>query len=218
MNRVLIRLAPLFFIIPSLAYAQQIDYQAELQAPDQCEVGELIVIKLDIPEGTSTDWGIKPFTEDFRIFENGRIAVFSGRSVGEYTVFVACSVDGIANLLMHDLAVVKHTDNLEDNILRVVKSISGKPETCQKLEQLFRSLSNSPTDWAAISQEELNSSIGKSVREILGETQKQWEPMFDVIGKHLNGLNERGELNTKEDYQEVWTKVANALKKAGVPC
>jgi hypothetical protein len=188
----------------------------ELQAPSECEVGELVIIEAVVPDEADVAWGIRPGTEDFRVFENGRVAVFSGRAVGEFMVIAACSIEGEAELLIHELSVVSRKPNsLEADVLKAVKAVEGYPDfeskrvALVKLEVLFRSLATEFRD-----ENDLNATVGVAIQAVLRDEQARWEPLFDVISLRMNENFSEGNL----DYGKIWTAVADALKKAQVPC
>lgn len=211
MKSALILLLSVLLIIPCVA--QEIEYDVELQAPGECEIGQLVVMNVSAPEAAGVTWQISPASEDFKVFEKGRVAVFSARSVGKYLVIVACAVENRPSLLIHELNVSERVNSLSADIGRSVKAVAGDFEAKRvilgKLVNLFRTLANSP-----IPVDEMNESVAKSVKDLLGDDQSRWEHLLDVIGFYLDELANEDKLETKEDYQKVWSEIADALEKA----
>jgi hypothetical protein len=183
-----------------------------LDAPESCEVGELV--RLDTAGSTVSTykWAIVPTSEDFMVVENGQRAVFSGREPGHYIIVVAAATGDRAALVVHELEVLAQGGSAEHIVARWLKKVKyddpfAKAKMVAKLSATFGSLAldNIPPT-------EMLQKAAAANRAVLGDDLEKWEDFLIALGHYLDQKSEAGQLTTTEEYQAVWQEISDALR------
>lgn len=187
-----------------------------VEAPDTCEVGELVQFDASKSTVDSFKWSILPATDDFLVFEGGTKSVFSSREPGAYIVIVSAATEGVASLYVHELKVVGEGDNVEHFVsrwLRKVKyeNIAAKREKVQALAAVYYSLASDDATPAEFKEKAV-----QPTRDTLADDLELWKPFLIALGEYMNKKDEAGHLQTTRDYQVFWKEIADALSQARV--
>lgn len=201
------RLLFLLLLVPSLAFGD-----IKLDAPDSCEVGELVHLDASASDSELIVWRVIPETTDFAVV--GKRAFFSGRHVGEYLFILAGSEDDKPVLQTHIIYVEgteptpgpSPTNDLAQHIRRwltKVRSTNGQEEA-RKLAQSFRFIAGSPHT----SIENFVEAASQSNTMVLGDGLEAWKPFLDGLGRYLDA-NPPGNL---KEHQAVWLIIADSIE------
>jgi hypothetical protein len=184
----------------------------EISAPKTAKVGELVIMTVG-SEADSIKW-ITP-TKDFATFENGRIAVFSARSAGEYRFICSISANNIADV-KEVIIYVKGPpkpptgNDLSEWIPFWVASMDLDASVAQKLAGSFEAVANSVTPLST------PAAIIKATKEAnlaaLGPAQSEFKPLLAKIKASLANLAKQGKLQTAEQHKIVWLQIAKGLR------
>jgi hypothetical protein len=195
----------LILLIPSFALAE-----IELNAPDTCVVGELVVLDASPSLSVELVWEITPTTDDFKIF--GKQACFSGREPGEYLVIIAGVEEGVPVLRTHRLVVEGGavSSDLATRMKGWAKTVTSEnvSEEALKFAQSFRALAG-----AKIPVEQMLEATADANRRALGESLDAWKPFLDRLGLYLDSLAVDGKLKTAEQYKETWLRLADVIEE-----
>lgn len=196
----------------------------KLHAPDIIQVGELV--RLSAKESTVEGiiWQIIPYTEDFEVIENGRRAFLTARpdGPGEYLLIVAGAKAGVPYLKHHQI-IVDQIDiqpgptTLAAKIrgwLRAVEEHEGKEKTAQSIANVFRRL--------AVKEEtgvdEILDATANANGALIGEENiPTWLPFLKPLGEELDIYIENGELETRDQFREVWLLIAAGIDRVYPP-
>lgn len=184
--------------------------EIELNAPDSCVVGELVVFDASASRSDSLKWAIKPETDDFKVF--GKQACFSGRAAGEFLVIIAGVEDGQPVLRTHEIVVEGGvvSSDIARQMKEWAKSVTSekRAEEALKFAQSFRALAG-----AKIPVDQMLEATADANRRALADSLESWKPFLDRLGIHLDSLSADGKLKTPDDYKQTWLSLADAIEE-----
>lgn len=196
--------------------------QITLRAKKLCEVGELL--RLDATESTvdGLTWQIIPKTNDFEVIENGRRAFFSSRTPGsEYLVILAGAKDGKAYLKHHKIRVRGElpAPGPKTIDLKISEWLDLVPESEFKKEDAIRVATAFEETASKLQAGEMdvdNMLEATAVANVvaLGERLEDWKAFLTELGTEMQIYVDSGQLETREQFLEVWATVAKGLRQA----
>lgn len=207
---------------PILAPAQEADVPAVtaeakivLDAPSSVRVGELVRLDVSASEAASFKWLLVPQTPDFEVYADGRKAVFSARTEGEYVFVVAAALGDTVDVVRHVVRVIgpppmPTTDSLAEWIPFWNWAEMLPSEQCELLAASFESIAARKTELEK--PEQWLKATAEANRTVLGEDLTKWKPMLDKIGAALRKMAENGALVTPDDHEKAWLEVAEGLR------
>jgi len=179
-------------------------------------VGELV--RLDVSESTadSFKWELVPDSVDFEVYADGRKAVFSARTPGEYRFIVACAKGGTVDVVSHVVKIIGRPAAPTNNSLAQWIPFWLWDYDLPRKERLaladsFEAISKradelkTAKDWIE--------ATAKANREILGDSVDNWKPIIDKIGAALLKMAKSGALVTPEQHAAVWKEIAQGLRE-----
>jgi hypothetical protein len=200
---------------PVSPVVQQSGEQARivLEAPTKGKVGELIRFKVT-SEADSIKW-LAP-TEDFQIYDDGRLAVFSGRTPGVYTFTVAAALGGTVDVVQHTVTITgppkkPTTDDLSLWIPYWAYGFQLNKEEASALAASFEDVADRIT--ALSTPEGIIKATSEANREALGGSLATWKPLLVKIQSSLANKARAGLLKTPEQHTETWSEIARGLRR-----
>jgi len=187
-----------------------------LRAQEDAEVGELVRLDASESEVDSLTWQIIPATTDFEVIEGGRRAFFSSRNGGTYLIIIAAAKDGKAYLQHHTIEVIGEDveptpENLASRVRRWAKAVEdyeGKQTHAVALAQVFRKLAEAED----VSVEDMLDATATANTAVLGDDLDKWLPLLEPLGAELDVITAAGQLETKEQYKNVWLSIAKGIE------
>lgn len=186
-----------------------------LKAQDICQIGELV--RLDARDSTvNLTWQILPATDDFEVVDDGKRAFFTSRIPGSYLIIVAGAKEGTPYLVHHTIVVEGNVDpgpmTLVQKVsgwVRQVEEYEGKNAKAAAIAEVFRSLAVKEE----ISVDKMLEATAVANSAVLGEDLDKWIPFLEALGNELDAFVEAGELDTREQYKEVWLLIARGIER-----
>lgn len=191
-----------------------------LQAPDDCEVGELVRFNAVDSNVDGLTWRIIPPTPDFEIIEAGRRAFFSARneSAGQsFLVIVAGAKDGVPFLKHHTIDILGDApdpgpETLSSVVRRWVRKVGdyeGRMSHGLALSGVFRKLATAED----IDIDQILEATATANSAVLGDDLDQWIPFFEDLGQALDELKADKKLTTRAEYKIAWLAIADGIEK-----
>lgn len=185
-----------------------------LRAQDEAEVGELVRFDATDSQVDNLTWQIIPYTEDFEVIEDGRRAFFSSRHGGSFLIIIAAAKDQKAYLRHHTIEVIGEDpvpgpEGLTAKVRRwakQVKEYEGRKAHALALAGVFRKLAEADD----IDVDKMLEATATANSAILGDNLDDWLPLLEPLGEELDAI----ELETREQYKDVWLKIADGIEKA----
>lgn len=190
-----------------------------IDAPEFCDVGELVRLDATESQVDGLTWQVLPYTEDFEVIEDGRRAFFSARPGGApaYLFIVAGAKDGKPYLQHFTITVKGQLPpgplTLSQQVASWVSKVQDYEEKdahCLALANVFRELAVKED----VSVDQILEATALANTAVLGEDLDKWVPFLESLGKELDAILEAGALKTREDYKDTWVAIADGLERA----
>lgn len=201
-----------------------------VKAPEKAVVGELVRLDVSESHADSFKWLLVPQTADFEVYDNGKKAVFSARSTGDYLFIVACALEDTVDVTTLVIkiegsdpvtptpveipTVAKPADGaslLEWIPYWCSRSERSKAETL-KLAQSFESVAAQISAGVLTDITEIVNTTSKANREALAGSVVDWLPVLQNIQNELKNRAETGVLATAEQHASTWREIAQGLR------
>ena len=188
-----------------------------LRAPDEAEIGELVRLDASSSDVDSLTWQIIPATPDFEVIEDGRRAFFSSRVRGSYLIIIGGAKDQQALLRHHTIDVLGDApepgpENLSVRVRRwtkAVKDYEGREAQGLALAGVFRKLGLADD----ITVDQMLEATATANSAVLGDNLEKWLPLLEPLGRELDLITADGGLSTREQYKDIWLKIAEGIEK-----
>ncbi len=226
----LMLLTACYFLIPTSTpnLATQIDELLVVDAKLEVKAGDLVTIDLSQSTGDKYRWSLLP-TEasiNFRVFDQGRVAVFSSGVPGEYLFFVSCSANGALDHKILVVTVLPRQLNPDPNpepspdpdapidvkLTRWLKIMGASKSDCAKLGQSFESVA-AQIKAGVIPVDKITAATRESNHTALNDSQSDWTPLMTNLQKEFVTRYKDGTLRTPEEYETLWKEIGLTLKK-----
>lgn len=231
----LILLTACYFLIPTSDtgtsdLATQTDELLVVNANLEVKAGDLVTIDLSESTGIEYKWSLLP-TEaaiNFRVFDQGRVAVFSSGIPGEYLFFVSCHTETAVDhkILMVTVLPRQLTPDPEPapdpspdpdapidvKLASWLKTMGASKSDCAKLGQSFESIA-AQIKAGVIPVDKITAATRESNHSALSDSKSDWTPFMANLQKEFVTRYKDGTLRTPEEYENLWKKIGLTLKK-----
>lgn len=187
----------------------------QLNAPIDCEVGELVRFDARKSDVDSLVWGIIPESDDFETVDEDRRAFFSARTPGRYLILIAGAKNGKAFLLHQTLTVMGAAipeTGLAIDIKKWLNTVPNYPERenqTRAIAAVFRKLATSDTDF-----ETMLEATALAISAVIGEAYiENWITFLENLERELDRLDESHQLANRDAYRMKWLEIASALER-----
>ena len=182
------------------------DAKIILNAPDSGVIGELIELDASKSSATSFTWRVIPNTDNFKIIEDGRKAIFCSGRPGTYTFILSAAKRDTVDCIVH-IIIIKGAPVI-NTLTKHVRSWlpeNADPVILEKLARSFeRVASAGHTDVAVLVK-----TTALSNRGILGPELEEWTPFLKSLSVYLKSNYAEA---TVDQHIELWFKLAAALR------
>jgi hypothetical protein len=202
----------------------------------EVKIGQLVFIDVTQSSGTKYKWSVMPKTKNFRVFNDGQIAVFSSGVPGDYTFFVSCCAS--AEELDHKIIVIRVLNQypdppapgpnppnpepvnpnapIETKVAYWLDSMSANKGDCARLGQSFNSIA-AQIKAGVIPVNKVAAATKESSRTALGHRSEVWTPFMENLQTEIVARSQAGTLKTADDHEKLWKKIGMALNKYAGP-
>lgn len=186
-----------------------------LNAPSSARVGELVRLDASESSADSFKWVLVPESVDFEVYAEGRKAVFSARSPGEFLFVLGVAKDGTVDVVTFKITVYGPPDAPSDvadvpgHIRYWLWSTQGSEEARMLLADAFDRVAqmglSEPSAWIYETK--------RAVDDALGEEKPQWDAFLKQVGGYMGELGNAGIMIEPEDHRNVWLQIAATLRE-----
>lgn len=186
-----------------------------LNAPSSARVGELVRLDASGSSADSFKWLLVPESVDFEVYAEGKRAVFSARTTGEFLFVLAVAKDGEVDVITWKITVIGPPDapaadaSVGDWVVFWLWELNVTPQSKLALADNFDRIAS----LNLVDAREWIYETSKSNREVLMAEYAAWEPFLKKLGGLLGELADSGQLTTPEDHARIWKEIAAALRK-----
>jgi len=187
-----------------------------VDAPTKGRVGELIRFDLTKSIAASIKWRLLPDSADFQVYEDGRRAVFSARTAGEYMFIIAAANGDTVDVVTHTVKIEgpppkPESSSLAEWVPYWLYSMQLDPKTAIELAESFESVSDRIT--AISTPKGIIEATAEANRAALGDELETWKPLLKKIQAALANQARAGTLATPDQHKETWLEIAKGLRK-----
>lgn len=187
-----------------------------VDAPTKGRVGELIRFDLTKSDAAGIKWLLVPESVDFQVYENGRRAVFSARTPGEYMFIIAVANAGTVDVVTHTVKIEgpppkPESTSLTEWVPYWLYPMQLDPAVAVKLAESFESVSDRIT--ALSTPKGIIEATAEANRAALGDELDAWKPLLKKIQATLANRARANTLTTPEQHKAVWLEIAEGLRK-----
>jgi len=207
----------LFFCLTTPLLAQQVDppETAEkasivLVAPSSARLGELVRFDVSASQATSFKWLLVPESQDFEVYADGRKAVFSARTPGEYRFVIAAAYKDTVDVITHVVTVRgpptrPASDSIKEWLPFWLYPLNLPDVERHALSDAFHGVTTlqgltTPEEWSKATQ--------VAVKAALGENITAWTPLLQKIATAID----KNPPTTPEQHRAVWLEIAEGLR------
>jgi len=187
-----------------------------INAPTKGRVGELIRFDLTKSVADSVKWIVQPATPDFETYEDGRRAVFSARTPGDYVFFISVAKGGTVDSLIHTVRIEgpppkPETQSLADWIPYWLYPMQLNTSEAEILAASFEDTAARIT--ALSTPKGIIEATAEANRAAMGKSLSKWKPLLKKIQAALANRAKAGTLTTPDQHKEAWLEIARGLRK-----
>lgn len=199
--------------------APVIPASVDIQAPAEVGVGELVVLSVEGSDASSFSWQVEPPTKHFMVIDDGRRAVFSSGTPGDYLFMVAAAKGDKSDLQTHKLKVTSGAPAPSDGLGSQVAQLAGQTGLAKSdastLATSFLSVSAAVSAGALTDPADIVEATKKAVNASLGDT-KAATPFLQGLQSLLKAKSDAGQLPDAAAHVEAWRDIATALNAYAV--
>lgn len=201
---------------PTMAQQSVTPPEIVLVAPTRGRVGELIRFDLTKTKADSIKWLLKPSSADFESYDEGRKAVFSARTPGEYMFIIAVAKGGQVNVITHTIKIEgppkkPTTPDLTQWIPYWLYPLQLPKEEALTLAQAFEDTANRITPLSTA--EGIIEATREATHAALGTNTSAWSPLMAKLKSAMQNRAKEGKLITPEQHKEMWLEISHGLRK-----
>jgi len=187
-----------------------------IEAPTKGRVGELIRFDLTQSEADSIKWLLLPESVDFEAYEDGRRAVFSARSPGDYMFIIAVAKGGSVDVVTHTVKIEGPPErpegqSLVDWIPYWLYPMQLDSNQALLLAASFEEVASRIT--AISTPKGIIEATAEANRAALGDNLVTWKPLLAKIKATLEHRAKNGTLATPDQHKETWREIAKGLRR-----
>lgn len=201
----------------------------------EVKIGQLVIIDVSQSTGNNYKWSVMPGTPNFRVFDDGRVAVFSSGTPGDYTFFVSCCA---GDELDHKIIVIRVLDKyptppapgpqppapepldpsapFAEKLAYWLTDMEANKNDCERLAQSFESVA-AQIRAGVIPLDKISAATRESSRTALGHRAEVWGPFMASLKAVMITSSKAGQLETVEQYDHLWLEISKALLKYAGP-
>jgi len=185
--------------------------QITLNAPELFQPGQMVLLDASESSVSYMSWGILPKTNNFRIIDNGRKAIFTGNGDKKcYTIIISGYLNGKLVQYFHILTLGYDSNiavsDLQEKIINWLPMDRTHDEMI-KLVQSFNSIARIIENGTLTTTDEIVEATAWSTTDALGDSIDKWKPF-------LRNLQEYLEASPPNDHAITWREIARALEAA----
>jgi hypothetical protein len=194
-------------------------------------VGQLARFDVTKSNGKTFKWLVLPSTKDFEIYDNGRRAVFTSGTPGDYTIIIACANDNEMDL---KYLVIKVTSDgtvppgpgpgpgpLPPNpggfVGKVMEFTVPVSSANKKLEAAaiaagFDSTVAQIKQGTLTSADQIIAAQKTANQTAVGTNMSAWIPFFTALQGEMKSQAQSGLLVTADQHAALWIQISEGLK------
>ncbi len=201
-----------------------------IEGPAEIKIGQLARLTVEKSAGKTFKWQMLPAVaaENLQVYDDGRRAVFSSPTTGDYVFIVACSNEGDVDLKTYTLKVTNGGGGVvipPDNPPNPATGLAGKvyewaksvqsPNLKAEAGQLaisFDSIAKKIEDGQLTTADQIAEATKLGNRAALGNSLQAWIPFLEKLQKEMRAQAEAGLLVTPAQHATMWRQIAEGLK------
>ncbi len=197
-----------------------------IEGPNEIAVGQLARLDVTKSVGKTFKWKTLPPTANFEVYDDGRKAVFSSGTAGEYTFIVACANDNDVDVKTYIIKVgeggitpgpqpgpVNPATGMVGKVIELTKLVNSpnKKAEAAKLATGFVSVAKQITDSQLTTADQIIEAQKIANRTAVGNSLTAWVPFLEALQKEMKSQAESGLLVTTEQHATLWMQIADGL-------
>jgi len=215
-------------VYDNLSPGPVINAKAEIiiEGPNEIGVGQLARLDVSKSVGKTFKWKTLPPTQNFEVFDDGRKAVFSSGTAGEYTFIVACANDNDVDVKTYIIKVgdsgvtpgptplpINPATGMMGKVVELTKLVNApnKKAESAKLAASFTDVATQITAGQLTTAEQIIEAQKIANRAAVGNSLTAWVPFLEALQKEMKTQAESGLLVTPEQHAALWTQIAAGL-------
>lgn len=181
---------------------------------DSYEIGELVILDASASRADKLIWRILPKTDNFKIINKGKCALFSSSKPIDYTVIISASNGRDLDCRVFTLAYRKSKKQKTeltffDQEVKSWLSPEMTKDSALKLAQSFKIVARTIENSTYDTIDNLILATAWANKEALGSDLETWKPFLSKFQEYL----ETNPPSTVEDHLPIWRNIANSLEK-----
>ncbi len=199
-----------------------------IEGPAEIKIGQLARLDVSKSAGKTFKWKILPATTDFEVYDDGRRAVFSSGSSGDFTFIVACANDNDVDVKTYVVKVgeggvtpgpgpgpgpVNPATGMTGKVVELTRLVNSpnKKAEASKLSAGFTSVVKQITDGQLTTADQIIEAQKIANRTAVGNSLALWVPFLEALQKEMKAQAESGLLVTPEQHAALWKQIADGL-------
>ncbi|MFA5420358.1 MAG: hypothetical protein WC341_18030 [Bacteroidales bacterium] len=196
-----------------------------IEGPTEIKVGQLARLDVTKSVGKTFKWKVLPNTADFEFYDDGRKAVCSSGTPGEFTFIVACANDNDVDVKTFIIKVgegsspqptpgpVNPATGMVGKVVELTKLVNSpnKKAEAAKLANGFADTAKQIQGGQLTTVEQIIEAQKLATRAALGNNVTSWEPFVIALQKEMKSQAESGLLVTPEQHATLWKQIAEGL-------
>jgi len=195
-----------------------------IEGPTEIKIGQLARFDVTKSAGKTFKWKVLPPTTNFEVYDDGRRAVFSSTTAGDFTFIVACANDNDVDVKTHIVKVgdggetptpgpVNPATGIAGKVVELSKLVNSpnKKAESAKLAASFTGIAKQITDGQLTTAEQIIEAQATANRAALGNSLTTWVPFLTSLQKEMKTQAEAGLLVTAEQHSALWVQIATGL-------
>lgn len=197
-----------------------------IEAPNEIKIGQLARLDVSKSAGKTFKWKVLPITTDFEVYDDGRRAVFSSGTAGDFTFIVACANDNDVDVKTYVVKVgeggvtpgplpgpINPATGMTGKVVELTRLVNSpnKKAEAGKLSAGFTSVVKQIQDGQLTTADQIIESQKIANRAAVGNSLALWVPFLESLQKEMKTQAESGLLVTPEQHAVLWKQIADGL-------
>jgi hypothetical protein len=199
-----------------------------IEGPKEIKIGQLARFDVTKSAGKTFRWLVLPATKDFEIYDNGRKAVFTSGTPGEYTIIISCANDNEMDLKYVTIKVVGDVapppgppgpvpPNPGGFIGKVVElatpiTSANKKTEAAALAAGFDLTVSQIAAGSLTTADQIIEAQKTANRTALGNNITNWVPFLTALQGEMKTQAQAGLLVTADQHAALWKQISEGLK------
>lgn len=194
----------------------------EITAPAQAAIGDLVVLSVEDSDASSFSWQVEPPTKHFMVIDNGRRAVFSSPSPGDYLFIVGAAKADAVDLKTHKLTVRGSAvapvapGELTSKVASLASTTKLAKSDASAIASSFLSVAAAASAGAMNDPADIVAATKKAVQAALGANITAATPFLQGLQVELKSMADGGKLPDAAAHAAAWREIAAALSAYAV--